>query len=95
MDISIVIVGTIVLSGTALILGLAISFVTQLFYVEIDPRIDHLYNILPHFNCGACGHPGCVPYAESIINDNEQTNKCKPGGAKVATQIVEFLNSNK
>lgn len=94
MDISTVFIGTAVLSGTACILGLAISFVTQIFHVEIDPRIDQLHDILPHFNCGACGHPGCMPYAEAIINDNEKTDRCKPGGAKVAAQILALLESS-
>ena len=94
MDISTVFIGTAVLSGTAFILGLAISFVTQIFHVEVDPRIDQLHDILPHFNCGACGHPGCMPYAEAVINDNEKTNRCKPGGADVAAKILALLESS-
>ena len=91
MDISNVMIGTVVLSGTAFVLGLAISVVTQIFHVEVDPRIDQLHDILPHLNCGACGHPGCMPYAEAVINDKEETNKCKPGGADVAAKIVALL----
>jgi len=94
MDISTVFIGTAVLGGTAFILGLAISFVTQIFHVEVDPRIDQLHEILPHFNCGACGHPGCMPYAEAVINDNEKTDRCKPGGAKVAAKILVLLESS-
>ncbi len=91
MDFSIVLVGTVILCVVAAVLGLAISIVTQIFYIEIDPRIEQIYEVLPHFNCGACGCPGCMPYAEGIVNDNLETTKCKPGKEAVAQKIVAIL----
>jgi len=95
MDISVVYIGTGVIAFTSMLLAIAISIVSQMFYVKIDPRIEEIYNILPHFNCGACGYPGCQPYAESIINDNELRSKCRPGRTKVYEQILDILNEKK
>ncbi|MGL5956095.1 MAG: RnfABCDGE type electron transport complex subunit B [Brevinema sp.] len=92
MDFTIVLMGTAVLCITAFILGLTISLVTQLFYIKVDPRIAQIYEILPHFNCGACGRPGCMPYAESVINENLEPNRCKPGKEAVAEKIIAILN---
>lgn len=91
MEFSIVLTGTAILCITAAILGVAISVVTQIFHIEVDPRIEEIYEVLPHFNCGACGCPGCRPYAEAIINDGLETNRCKPGRAEVAEKILKIL----
>ncbi|MGL4677207.1 MAG: RnfABCDGE type electron transport complex subunit B [Brevinema sp.] len=87
-----VLIGTAILCVVALVLGLAISLVTQLFHIKVDPRIAQIYEILPHFNCGACGRPGCMPYAESVINENLAPNRCKPGKEAVAQKIIAILN---
>lgn len=91
MEFSIVVIGTVILSVTAAVLGLAISIVTQIFHVEVDPRIAEIYDVLPHFNCGACGCPGCMPYAEGIINEGLETTLCKPGREEVAKKILAIL----
>ncbi len=92
MNFSIVLIGTGVLSAAAVILGLAISLVTQFFFVKVDPRIEEIYEILPHFNCGACGCPGCMPYAEAVANEGYPQNKCVPGRQAVADKIHEIMS---
>ncbi|MGL4561174.1 MAG: RnfABCDGE type electron transport complex subunit B [Brevinema sp.] len=94
MEISFVFIGTTIAILLAFVLALAISIVTQFFYVETDPRIEEIYEILPHFNCGACGYPGCMPYATGIIACNDITTKCRPGGVTVANKIEQFLKEN-
>ena len=38
-------------------LGLLINYVSKVFYVEEDPAIEEVVELLPKYNCGACGHP--------------------------------------
>ncbi|WP_130902349.1 electron transport complex subunit RsxB [Pseudomonas sp. Sample_23] len=50
-------------------------------------RIDAL---LPQTQCGKCGHPGCKPYAQGIV-DGEPINKCPPGGDETIAALAELL----
>lgn len=95
MDSSSILIGTGVLCLIAIVLAITISMVAQRFHVEEDPLIGKIYEILPHINCGACGHPGCQPYAEALVNDGDDINKCKPGGPTVTEKIRVLLAENK
>ncbi|MDH1260479.1 MULTISPECIES: electron transport complex subunit RsxB [Pseudomonas] len=50
-------------------------------------RIDAL---LPQTQCGKCGHSGCKPYAQGIV-DGEPINKCPPGGGETIAALAELL----
>lgn len=47
--------------------------------------------LLPQTQCGKCGHPGCKPYAQGIV-DGEPINKCPPGGDETINALAELLN---
>ncbi|RON84512.1 electron transport complex subunit RsxB [Pseudomonas fluorescens] len=46
--------------------------------------------LLPQTQCGKCGHPGCKPYAQGIV-DGEPINKCPPGGDETIAALAELL----
>ncbi|WP_426140501.1 electron transport complex subunit RsxB [Pseudomonas sp. DWP3-1-2] len=46
--------------------------------------------LLPQTQCGKCGHPGCKPYAQGII-DGEAINKCPPGGEETIAALARLL----
>lgn len=46
--------------------------------------------LLPQTQCGKCGHPGCLPYAEGIAS-GEAINKCPPGGQPTVQALAELL----
>jgi electron transport complex protein RnfB len=56
--------------------------------MNLIQRIDAL---LPQTQCGKCGHPGCRPYAESIVA-GEAINKCPPGGDETIAGLAQLLN---
>lgn len=56
--------------------------------MSLIQRIDAL---LPQTQCGKCGHPGCMPYAQGIA-DGEPINKCPPGGVETITSLATLLN---
>jgi electron transport complex protein RnfB len=55
--------------------------------MSLIQRIDAL---LPQTQCGKCGHPGCKPYAQGIV-DGEPINKCPPGGEETIVALAELL----
>lgn len=46
--------------------------------------------LLPQTQCGKCGHPGCKPYAEGIVQ-GEAINKCPPGGEATIAALAQLL----
>ncbi|MGM8851663.1 RnfABCDGE type electron transport complex subunit B [Salinicola halophyticus] len=42
---------------------------------------------LPQTQCGKCGHDGCRPYAEAII-EGEAINRCPPGGETTRDRLA-------
>ncbi len=79
------------------ILGLILSFflgiAAKVFYVETDPRIEQILDMLPGANCGGCGYAGCSDYAEAIVKKNEKPNKCVGCGADVIEKICAIIGT--
>jgi len=75
-------------SGFALVLLIA----SEKLKVEVDPKIEQIYEALPHIDCGACGFAGCSSYAKAVAEDPELLGKCAPGGQKCAEAIAAILN---
>lgn len=56
-----------------------------------QPTLIHAIDaLLPQTQCGKCGHPGCLPYAQGIAA-GEDLNKCPPGGEKTVQALAELL----
>lgn len=53
--------------------------------------VDQIDALLPQTQCGKCGHPGCRPYANAIVN-GEAINCCPPGGQQTADALAALLN---
>jgi len=87
----IVLYSVILLLSLSLALGVMIAIFAKVFEVKTDPRIALVNSVLPAFNCGSCGYPGCINYAAAIIMNHENTGKCTPGGPKTAQKIKEIL----
>ena len=80
----------------ALLFGLGLAYAAEWLKVETDPRIDGVRNLLPGYECGACGYPGCQAFAEAIVEDTEnvQLTMCKPGREIHYTRIMDYLKQN-
>jgi Na+-translocating ferredoxin:NAD+ oxidoreductase subunit B len=86
----------IVLGLLGTLLGVVLSLANQYLAVVEDPRIDDVEKLLPNYNCGACGTPGCRAFATGIIN-GEVLNlaRCKPGKTeKHFNPILEYLKDH-
>lgn len=70
----------IVLSILGILLGVILSLANRYLQVQEDPRIDDVEKLLPNYNCGACGTPGCRAFATGILNGEvKNISRCKPG----------------
>ena len=79
------------LGGLTLILALMLLIANKKLYVYEDPRIDKVEEMLPHANCGACGYPGCRPFAEALVSGDALPGKCTVGSAEGTQAIAQFL----
>jgi len=74
-------------------LGVLINFVAKVFYVEEDPSIEEVVDLLPRYNCGACGHPGCKEMAIALLENKNKPADCKPIKKDQIPVIQEYLDN--
>jgi len=78
----------LLVTAITLVLGTASRRLTA----DYDTAIERVNRLLPQTQCGQCGHAGCRPYAEAIINDGAALNRCPPGGEATIFALSELLN---
>lgn len=79
------------LGGLTFLLALMLVLANKKLYVYEDPRIDQVEDMLPHANCGACGYPGCRPFAEALVGGEALPGKCTVSTAEARERIAGFL----
>lgn len=79
------------LGGLTLLLAVILIIANKKLYVHEDPRIDKVEDMLPHANCGACGYPGCRPFAEALVLQRTLPGKCTVSTDEGRQSIAEFL----
>ena len=88
-------VGIATAAGFMLALGVVLAVILSLasrkLYVYEDPRIDDVEEMLPHANCGACGKPGCRPFAEALVKGEGDPALCTPNSKDMTKAIADFL----
>ena len=77
-----------------IIIGIVLGVSSILLEVKVDPRVEEVYEALPHFNCGACGFPGCAGMAQGLINSEVPISNCKPSKPDRREKIKEILDSH-
>lgn len=81
----------LIIGGMGLVFGLILAVASKVFEVKLDPRVEEITAALPGANCGACGLAGCAGYADSIVNNGEEINKCAPGGPSAVEIIAKIM----
>ncbi len=89
-----IILPALVLAGVGFVLGLLISFVSKVFYVEEDPAIEEVVDLLPRYNCGACGYPGCKEMAIALLAKESKVMDCKPIKKDAAEVLQNYLKEH-
>jgi electron transport complex protein RnfB len=85
------IVELVAMLAISLALGLSLAFASRKFLVKEDQKVEEIFEVLPHNNCGACGFPGCLAFAKAVSEDSSLAVHCRVGGAKVVERIGHIL----
>lgn len=79
------------IGGLTFLLATLLVLANRSLHVAEDPRIDIVEEMLPHVNCGACGFPGCRPFAEALVGGQALPGKCTVGTDDDRSKIALFL----
>lgn len=94
MDISNLLIGLAVFVGVAIIIALLLALADQFLKVQEDQRVETLRQLLPGIDCGACGYPGCTPFAMAILNGEvKKISNCKVAKAAKHKEIYDYLKA--
>lgn len=83
-----IIYGIVIIGGSGIVIGLLLGLASKYLVVKSDERVETIYQMLPHFNCGACGYPGCQGMAEGLIKSQAKIEQCKPSKVDQRDAIV-------
>ncbi|OVE79035.1 hypothetical protein BVY01_03895 [bacterium I07] len=83
----------IIMGGLGLLFGAGLAIASRVFFVQKDPRVEHIEEVLPGANCGACGAPGCVGFAEGVVEGKYDVSGCTVGGIDVAEQVAAIMGT--
>lgn len=88
-----VLFSVVLLSGLALFIAYILEIINIKFKEPaINPLIEKVNNLLPQTQCGQCNHPGCLPYAKAIVEQQEDITLCPPGGEQTVQELSKLLN---
>lgn len=69
-------IGIIYFTIITFILSILIVLLNTLLFKR-KTKEDEVLELLPGYNCGACGFGSCSGMAESILKDRSAMNKCR------------------
>ncbi|MCL1997070.1 MAG: hypothetical protein FWG63_12795 [Defluviitaleaceae bacterium] len=81
----------LIVLAIGLVLGAVLGVADKFLKVALDERLETLIKLLPGFNCGACGNPGCAGHAQSILAGTGKIRGCKPMKDEQEAAIREYL----
>jgi len=74
--------------------GLVLGFAATKFHVEPDHREEDLLAMLPGYNCGGCGYPGCSGMAAALADGSGDIDRCKPSKPEGKQKIKDYLKGH-
>lgn len=80
-----------IMVGIGLFFGVIIAVSNRLLKVDEDPRIEGANERLPGTNCGACGEPGCLVFAEKLVAGLVNPSQCTVSTDENIEAIAEYL----
>ncbi|PIE01119.1 MAG: Fe-S cluster protein [Acidobacteria bacterium] len=92
MEPSMILVAVGAMGGLTVTLSLLLVIANKKLYVHEDPRVDDVEDMLPHANCGACGYPGCRPFAEALVANQTTPGKCSVSTPEGLEEIAIYLD---
>ena len=83
-----------ILLAISAVLGLLLAVASKFLKVEQDERIDKVIELLPGYNCGACGKAGCAAFADALVNGEvKAVSGCKVIKPDKKQEIKDYLDN--
>jgi electron transport complex protein RnfB len=86
-----IIIPILVLGTLGLLFGLGLAVVSRRFCVVIDPHLEKVLSCLPGANCGVCGMPGCMAFAQSLIKGKASLDSCRVTEEEAREKLAQIL----
>lgn len=86
-----IILATGVVGGVGLFVGVFLGIAAIRFHVDVDEREEQILEVLPGYNCGGCGYPGCPNLAAAIAKGDAPADGCTAGGQSVAKAVAKVM----
>jgi len=74
-----------------ILLALILAVANKKLFVYEDPRIEEVDAMLPQAQCGACGVPGCHPFAEAVVKGEKNPSECTVNTPEANADIAIFM----
>ena len=92
MNLELVLISIGILGVVGLAAAGLLYWISQMFKVEEDPRIDLVVAVLPGANCGGCGFAGCRNFAEACVKAGGIDGlSCPVGGEPTMEDVKRVL----
>lgn len=79
------------LGGMGALFSVGLAIANKKLYVEEDPRVTELVEVLPSANCGGCGLPGCGAFAEALVTGDVDVNGCPVADSDMVEEMAAIL----
>lgn len=89
-----IIKGLVLMLGLGAILGLLLGIASTKLAVEEDTRVADILAMLPGYNCGGCGNPGCSGMAQKLVDGEASVDQCKPCKPEQREKIAAYMKEN-
>ncbi len=86
-----ILIAALIIGGSGIVIGALLGVAQKYLVVKEDENVEVIYDMLPHFNCGACGYPGCNGMAKGLLAAEAKVTQCKPSKPEQRDAIVEKL----
>lgn len=85
----------LLMMAAGLTLGFILGVAADRLVVTQDPLIDLITELLPGYNCGACGFPGCANFAKGLVEgEANKISLCRPSKPEQRVALKEAFDKN-
>jgi len=86
-----IIIPILILGSLGLLFGVGLAIASKKFCVVTDPHLEKILSCLPGSNCGACGMPGCMAFAQSLMKGKTTIDSCRAMEEEARNRAAQIL----
>ncbi len=86
-----IIIAILILGSLGLFFGIGLAIASKKLAVQVNPKLDEVFHLLPGANCGSCGNPGCFGFAENLLAGKATLESCRVCNEEAKEKIAKIL----